>query len=473
MRKVGLVLAGALLAGFLGGTAAGFWMSKRQASERQTPVVYLPLREARYQGPPEGGFVQAAHRATPSVVFIRGYSERMAGEDFWSFWGLWMPRSQSVYTAGSGVVWSSDGYIVTNFHVVRDAQRILVSFPDKRTLAAEYIGGDANADLALLKVKATGLPPLPLANSDSIAIGQWVLAIGNPYNLTYTVTAGIISARGRNLNLLRGPLPIESFIQTDAAINPGNSGGALVDLSGRLVGINTAIASRTGSYVGYGFAIPVNIVKKVVADLREFGVVQRAFLDADVQDLPEEGPTTASPGELSGLFVKAVYPGGTAEKAGLRPGDRILKVDGHPLQKQAELAEKLAQKRPGDKIRLTYKRGEQILETTATLTNEDGEPVLLRRKFYRSDALGADLVPISKREATELGIRRGVRITNLRNGLLAQMGLQEGVIIIAVNRYTPESPEELEKILLSSRGRLVIEGVDAYGKPFMYSFFQR
>jgi S1-C subfamily serine protease len=171
--------------------------------------------------------------------------------------------------------------------------------------------------------------------------------------------------------------------------------------------------------------------------------------------------------------VKAVYPGGAAEKAGLRPGDRILKVDGHPLQKQAELAEKLAQKRPGDKIRLTYKRGEQILETTATLTNEDGEPVLLRRKFYRSDALGADLVPISKREATELGIRRGIRITNLRNGLLAQMGLQEGVIIVAVNRYTPESPEELEKILLSSRGRLVIEGVDAYGKPFMYSFFQR
>jgi serine protease Do len=476
MRKIGFLLFGALLAGLIGGALGSFWISSRTTpatSSPETPVVYLPLRQARSENPTDASFIEAAKRATPSVVFIRGYGERMAGEDFWSFWGLWLPRSQPIYSAGSGVVWSSDGYIVTNFHVVREAQRILVSFPDKRTLEAEFIGGDASADIALLKVKATGLTSLPLGNSDSVAIGQWVLAIGNPYNLTYTVTAGIISARGRNLNLLKGPLPIESFLQTDAAINPGNSGGALVDLSGRLLGINTAIASRTGSYVGYGFAIPINIVKKVVADLKEFGVVQRAFLDADVQDLPDEGPTTASAEELAGLFVKAVYPGGAAEKAGLRAGDRILKVDGLPLQTQAELAERLAQKRPGDKIRLTYKRHNQILETTATLTNEDGETTLLRRKPYRSEALGADLTPISKREATELGLKRGFRITNLRRGLLSQMGLQEGTIIVSVNRYIPETPEELENILLSSRGRLLIEGVDAYGKPFFYSFFQR
>jgi len=478
MRKLSLTLPAALLAGLIGGAAASLWISKRLSSatpspQPEHPVVYLPLQQARYQSPTDESFVEAAKRATPSVVFIRGYGERMAGDDFWNFWGLWLPRSQPLYTAGSGVVWSSDGYIVTNFHVVRDAQRILVSFPDKRTLQAEFIGGDAGADIALLKVNATGLKPLPLANSDSIAIGQWVLAIGNPYNLTYTVTAGIISARGRNLNLLRSPLPIESFIQTDAAINPGNSGGALVNLAGQLLGINTAIASRTGSYVGYGFAIPVNVARKVVGDLKEFGIVQRAFLDADVQDLPDEGPTTASPDELYGVFVKAVYPNGAAEKAGLRPGDRILKIDGLPVQTQAELSERLAQKRPADKVRITYKRQNQILETTVVLTNEDGEAALLRRKPYRSNALGADLIPISRREATELGLKRGFRIANLRSGLLTQMGLQEGFIIVAINRYTPESPEELEKILLSNRGRLLIEGFDSYGRPFTYSFYQR
>lgn len=478
MRRLILIIAIALLAGLIGGSIAGFWITEHtspvtDSTPQENPVVYLPLRQARYQSPTDESFVEAARRATPSVVFIRGYGERMAGDDFWSFWGLWLPRSQPVYTAGSGVVWSSDGYIVTNFHVVRDVQRILVSFPDKRTLEAEFIGGDAGADIALLKVKATGLTPLPLANSDSIAIGQWVLAIGNPYNLTYTVTAGIISARGRNLNLLRSPLPIESFIQTDAAINPGNSGGALVNLSGELVGINTAIASRTGSYVGYGFAIPVNVVRKVVADLKEFGIVQRAFLDVEVQDLPEEGPTTVSPAELYGLFVKAVYPNGAADKAGLRPGDRILKIDGIPVQTQAELSERLAQKRPADKVRITYKRQNQILETTAILTNEDGEAALLRRRPYRSEALGAEILPISRREATELGLKRGFRIANLRSGLLTQMGLQEGAIIVSINRYIPETPEELEKILLSNRGRLLIEGVDTYGRPFTYSFYQR
>ncbi len=478
MRKVGLVIAVALIAGLAGGAVTSLWILRQASPDNATTqleksVVYLPLREVRQQSPSDESFVEAAKRATPAVVFIRGFSERIAGEDFWSFWGLWLPRSQPVYTAGSGVVWSSDGYIVTNFHVVRDAQRILVSFPDKRTLQAEFVGGDASADIALLKVHATGLTPLPLANSDSISIGQWVLAIGNPYNLTYTVTGGIISARGRNLNLLRGALPIESFIQTDAAINPGNSGGALVDLSGRLVGINTAIASRTGSYVGYGFAIPINVVRKVVADIREFGMVQRAFLDVELQDLPEEGPTTASPEELAGLFVKAVSPGGAADKAGLRPGDRILKVDGVPVQTQAELAERLAQKRPADKVRITYKRQNRISETTAILTNEEGEPALLRSRSYRSEALGAHLVPITRREAADLGLKRGFRIANLRNGLLMQMGLQEGTIIVAINRYVPESPEELERILLNSRGRLIIEGVDTYGRPFTYSFYQR
>jgi len=477
MRKIGLMLLFALIAGMVGGGVVALWWHRSAvptaSPSTQGPAVYLPMYPTRYGEPLEQGFVEGARRATPAVVFIRGYGERMAGEDFWNFWQLWLPRSQPIYSAGSGVVWSSDGYIVTNFHVIREAQRILVSFSDKRTLEAEVVGVDAGADLALLKVRVTGLTPLPLANSDSIAIGQWVLAIGNPYNLTYTVTAGIISARGRNLNLLQGPLPLESFIQTDAAINPGNSGGALVDLSGRLVGINTAIASRTGSYVGYGFAIPVNIVRKVVADLKEFGVVQRAFLDADVRDLPSDEPIAASAAELEGVFIRSVYSGGAAEKAGLRPGDRLLKIDGLPVQTQVELAERLAQKRPGDKVRLTYRRQQQILETTLLLTNEDGEPTLLQRKIYRSENLGADLVPISRREAADLGLRKGIRVTNVRGGLLAQMGLSEGFIIISVNRYVPDSPEELEKILLSTRGGLAIEGMTPQGMRTYMSFYRR
>ncbi|RMF50049.1 MAG: PDZ domain-containing protein [Bacteroidetes bacterium] len=384
-----------------------------------------------------------------------------------------MPRSQQVYSAGSGVVWSQDGYIVTNFHVVRDASQIRVTFPDKRTLPARLVGADAGVDIALLKVDATGLPSLPLANSDSVQIGEWVLAIGNPYNLTYTVTAGIISARGRNLNLLQGSFPLESFLQTDAAINPGNSGGALVNLRGQLVGINTAIASRTGSYVGYGFAIPINIVRKAVEDLKQYGLVQRAFLDVEVTDFLEGDATGLSSQELEGLYVGRVRPGGAADKAGIKVGDHLLAVDGVPVQTQAELLERLAQHRPGDKVKLTYRRNGRLYETSAVLTNEDGEPTILRRQVYHSEKLGADLVPLSKRECEELGVERGYRVLNLRSGLLAQMGVTEGFVILSLNNYLPRSPQELEEVLSGVRGRLILQGVDAQRRQVTLSLFMR
>jgi len=423
--------------------------------------------------PNSDSFTEAARKATPSVVFIRAFGERTAGDDFWSFWGMWMPRTQQIYSAGSGVVWSSDGYIVTNFHVVRDANRILVTFPDKRTLEAQLVGADAGVDIALLKVKASKLSPLPLANSDSVQIGEWVLAIGNPYNLTYTVTAGIISARGRNLNLLQGPLPLESFLQTDAAINPGNSGGALVNLKGQLVGINTAIASRTGSYVGYGFAIPVNIVRKVVEDLKAYGIVQRAFLDLEAIDLSEEKIGDLSAEELQGLYVGRVYPGGAAEKAGLRTGDVLLAVDGVNIQTQTDLLEMLAQRRPGDKVKLLYRRNGKVFETTATLTNEDGEPVLLKKEMYRSEALGAEIVTLSAREAQRLGVSKGFRFQNVRSGIISQMGLPEGFVLLKLNGYVPSSPKEVEEILSKVRGRLTIEGVDAQGRRLYLNFMMR
>ncbi len=471
MRKLGLWVCVALAAGALAGALTSWWMQKPAPSPSKE-VIYLPMRQTRLEAPGDQGFVRAAQKATPSVVFIRGISERVAGDDFWSYWGLWLPRSQRVYSAGSGVVWRADGYIVTNFHVVREATQILVSLPDKRTFEAELVGGDAGVDIALLKVHAKNLTSLPLANSDSVQIGQWVLAIGNPYNLTYTVTAGIVSARGRNLNLLQGSLPIESFIQTDAAINPGNSGGALVDLEGRLVGINTAIASRTGSYVGYGFAIPANIVRKAVDDLLQYGLIQRAFLDADVQDVPPNAEG-ASVENLVGVYVVAVEPDGAAAKAGLQRGDHLLAVDGRPVQTQAELLEYLAQKRPGDRVRLQVQRGGKALDISVILTNEDGEPTLLQRKAYRSDFLGADLMPISRREAQTLGVRFGIRITNLRAGLLADMGLSEGFILTGINGYAPRSAEEVEQILRSTRGRLTIEGVTPQGARVFQSYYRR
>ncbi len=471
MRKT-LLLAGivGLVAGTIGAAVA--YSIFGQPKPAQTLIV--PMHSARWTEASElPSFVSAAKRATPSVVFIRAYGERTAGDEFWSFWGLWMPRTQQVYSAGSGVIWSEDGYIVTNFHVVREASRILVTFPNKTTLPAELVGADAGVDIALLKVKATNLPPLPLANSDSVQIGEWVLAIGNPYNLTYTITAGIISARGRNLNLLQGPLPLESFLQTDAAINPGNSGGALVNVRGQLVGINTAIASRTGSYVGYGFAIPVNIVRKVVEDLKKYGLVQRAFLDIEVSDFTEELTTELSAEELQGLYIGRVTPGGAAAKAGLKVGDYLLAVEGTPVQTQAELYEKLAQYRPGDKVKLTYRRNGRLYETTATLTNEEGEPTLLRRTIYRSEKLGADIVPLSSREAERLGVKGGFRLQNVRSGLLSQIGLGEGFVLLSLNGYLPKSPEELEEILLKVRGRLTIQGIDAQGRLVTYSFQMR
>lgn len=474
MRMRKMLLWGAAIGLVAGAVGAGIAYLTIAPRPQPVQTIVVPLRSTRWTESGEApSFIEAAKRATPSVVFIRAYGERTAGDEFWSFWGLWMPRSQQIYSAGSGVIWSSDGYIVTNFHVVREASRILVTFANKTTLQAELVGADAGVDIALLKVKAQNLPPLPLANSDSVQIGEWVLAIGNPYNLTYTVTAGIISARGRNLNLLQGPLPLESFLQTDAAINPGNSGGALVNTRGQLVGINTAIASRTGSYVGYGFAIPVNIVRKVVEDLKNYGLVQRAFLDVEVSDFTEELTTDLSAQELQGLYIGRVTPNGAAAKAGLKVGDYILAIDGKPVQTQAELLERLAQHRPGDKVRLTYRRGERTYETPATLTNEEGEPTLLRRTIYRSQKLGADIIPLSSREADNLGVKGGFRLQNVRSGILSQLGLGEGFVILSLNGYLPSSPQELEEILSKVRGRLTIQGLDAQGRMLTYSFYMR
>jgi serine protease Do len=288
-------------------------------------------------------FVAAANRVTQSVVNIRTYSNvaRMAG--------------------GSGVIISEDGFIITNFHVIEDAARIEVTLPDNTELTAKLIGYDPTTDLALLKVKGRSLSPISFGDSDLVEVGEWALAIGNPFNLASTVTAGIVSAKGRNINILRGAYSIESFIQTDAVVNPGNSGGALVNDQGELIGINTAIMSEGGGYEGYSFAIPSNLVAKVITDIKEYGSVQRAILGVNILDVSANTAEELDLPRVSGVLIQGISPGGSAERAGLRPGDVIVGVDGVETQSVPELQEIIARYRPGDRIRLEYYRDGRVL----------------------------------------------------------------------------------------------------------------
>ena len=309
------------------------------------------------------------------------------------------------------------------------------------------------------------------ANSDLLQIGEWVLAVGNPFNLTSTVTAGIVSAKGRNINVVAGQFPIESFIQTDAAINPGNSGGALVNLKGELVGINTAIASKTGSFNGYGFAIPINIVKKVIRDLREYGEVQRAFAGLEVIDIDADIAKKIGDNTFLGVLIGEVFSDGAAAQAGLKAGDVILKVDNVETNSKAMFLERLSYYRPGEKIKLFVKRKAGTTEFTLTLTNKEGTTGVLKNETITSNSLGADFTPLSKVEKQKMGVAYGYRISNLKSGKIASMGLPEGFVILSINQVRPSTIEELIGLLESSRGRLTIEGIHPNGSKGTYSFF--
>jgi Do/DeqQ family serine protease len=288
---------------------------------------------------------------------------------------------QQAQATGSGVILSEDGYIVTNNHVIQQANEIEVVLNDKRAFTAELIGTDPNTDIALLKIDAKGLPTLEMGNSDDLKVGEWVLAVGNPFNLTSTVTAGIVSAKARNINILDAEMKIESFIQTDAAVNPGNSGGALVNTRGELVGINTAIASQTGSYAGYAFAVPTSIVQKVVADLRQFGSVQRALLGIRMLDITSEVQQYYRLNTLEGVYIAEVVSGGAAEKGGVEEGDVITAVDGLKVNSSSELQEKIARKNPGDEVTLTVLRDNKRIDLRVTLTSAAQKPQVQSRRL--------------------------------------------------------------------------------------------
>lgn len=393
----------------------------------------------------------AAESAVNSVVYIKvttnGKTQTIQYRDpFEDFFGDFFGRGnggsqrRQIETpkrsgSGSGVILTADGYIVTNNHVVQDADEITVKLNDNREFKARIIGTDKTTDLALIKIETEGLPAIKVANSDHLKLGEWVLAIGNPFSLTSTVTAGIVSAKARSLGATPGS--IESFIQTDAAINPGNSGGALVNAKGELVGINAMLYSQTGSFAGYGFAIPTSIMNKVVDDLRKYGTVQRALLGiagSDVSayiDAQKEKGQEVDLGTVNGIYVAEVSADGAAAEAGLKAGDVITAVDGKQIDKFGELQELLVNHRPGDKVIVTYLRDKKKHSATLTLRNIQGTTSAVQT--LDTEAMGAALRPLNEQEKVQLKLGYGLMISAIRDGKLKSAGLTKGLIIMKVN----------------------------------------
>lgn len=415
-------------------------------------------------------FVLASERTQSSVVFIQTLSEYEYRTGSWLDW-FFEPRSSQQISSGSGVILSEDGYIVTNNHVIENADRIKVVH-GKKTYDAKMIGKDPSTDLAVLKIEMNDLPAIQFANSDDVSVGQWVLAVGNPFNLTSTVTAGIVSAKGRNINILKDKFPIESFIQTDAAINPGNSGGALVNTQGALIGINTAILSRTGTYSGYGFAVPSNIVRKVFDDVRKYGEVQKAFTGAEFIDINSELADRMNLNDLSGVIIANVQSEGAAAKSKLEKGDVIRSVDGKPIQSKAYLEEYIGHRYPGDELNLVVERDGKKMNRNLTLTNREGTTGIIKRNVFTSEWLGATFESVSKVERDLLGINSGIKIVDYsRSGVFAELGIPEGFIVTNINNTTIETPEELSSILERIKGRVIISGIDKRGRKVYYPYY--
>lgn len=422
-------------------------------------------------------FTLAAESTVNAVVHVKTKSK---GETYYSpldfFFGNANPRAMPRMGSGSGVIISTDGFIVTNNHVIDGAEEIEVVLNNKKAYNASVIGKDPSTDLALLKIEDTDLPFVPYGNSESVKVGQWVLAVGNPFNLTSTVTAGIISAKGRSINILDGDanngLPaIESFIQTDAAVNPGNSGGALVNTRGELVGINAAIKSNTGSYTGYSFAIPVNIVRKVVDDLLEFGSVQRAFIGVSIRNIDNELAESKDLPTLQGVYISGLMEDGAAADAGLKEGDIITQVNSHTVKDVPELQEQIGSHRPGDEVTLTILRNKKPETVKVMLKNRFGTTKIVEAsESMVYNALGAKFEPISNDVKTKLRIGGGVQITELKAGKLRDSGVKEGFIITKIDRNPIQNTGDITAALENKKGGVLIEGVYPNGLRAYYGF---
>lgn len=439
-------------------------------------------------------FVSAAESTVNGVVSIKsfatprynGYSQSQPFADplFEYFFGgrRQQPRRESQEEPrqtglGSGVILSADGYIVTNNHVIDGAEKLEVALNDNRTFNATVVGADPTTDLALIKIDSENLHVIPMGDSENLKVGEWVLAVGNPFGFTSTVTKGIVSAKARNISSITQSVPsgVESFIQTDAAVNPGNSGGALVNLQGELVGINTAIYSQTGSFSGYSFAIPTSIVKKVVTDLKQYGTVQRAILGIGYAELTpklaEEKNITAV---TQGIYVGSVEDRSAAYEAGLREGDVIVEIAGNPTLNRAQLQEEIAKHRPGDKVEIKYYRDNKPYKITVTLRNTKGSTDVTRPADLT--ALGCAFKKASESTLRQLEISNGVQVVELNEGLFKSHGIREGLIITEINNGKVSTPEDVEKIykaILASGPEydkvMFIVGVYPTGKKVYYA----
>jgi len=376
---------------------------------------------------------------------------------------------QPLMPVGSGVCISSDGYIVTNNHVVSNSDYIEVVLDDKRIFTAKIIGADPSTDIALLKIDADNLSFIPYGNSDELKVGEWVMAVGNPFNLTSTVTAGIVSAKARDINI-SSPYSIESFIQTDAAVNPGNSGGALVNTNGELVGINTAIASQTGNYIGYSFAVPVNIVKKVVADLLEFGEVQRAYLGINIISIDQQLASQKGINQTQGVYIEEVYPKGAAADAGIIKGDVIVGVNEFQIKDIPQLHEQLTKYRPGDKIKMQIIRGDKKMEIPITLKNRENGTAIVKSEDI--SVLGAKFQTLSGDDKRDLHIKNGIKVYDAGNGKLKSIGIQNGFIITNINHLPVTTVDDIQNILSQIKGTVLIEGIYPNGMYAYFSFVQ-
>lgn len=514
MKKI---LGITVLAAFIGGAAAigGYKLFERNQtgstiSEKQN--LYFASNPLKVSSAGTTDFTQAAAVVAPGVVHIKttyaasgrsqgGSSPMDMFDDFFGGRGRQQQR-QPRAASGSGVIISQDGYIVTNNHVVENAEKVEVILTDRRKVEAKVIGRDPNTDLALIKVNATGLPVVKMGNSDNVQVGEWVLAVGFPLDLNTTVTAGIVSAKNRSIGIIgreqqqeqldnlsdeqmeqlnrTGKLPasltsasIESFIQTDAAINPGNSGGALVNANGELVGINSAIASQSGYYQGYGFAIPINLARKVVDDFIKYGSVKRGYIGVSFKPLGPDNSEEMKTNEINGLYVSDVVAKGAAEAAGIKSGDIIKKVDGVAVFDSPDLQEKIGRLNPGDKVKLTILRDGGLKDYTITLKGEANAGVIANNapKAVEVSKLGASFAPASQVQKSKYGINSGVVVTSVTTGkAFDNIGVEKGLIITKVNGQPVNSVADVQKALPLGRNNMInISGVGAQG-TYNFSF---
>jgi Do/DeqQ family serine protease len=497
MKKFGLTLLTAFVGGAMAlGTyklAENKYASNMSFEDRQK--VYFtnnPLPASAHNMSSAGNvdFTEAAAAVTPAVVYIRTTYQSQKGDQqnqlqqmFGDMFGQRMAPQGPQMASGSGVIISPDGFIVTNNHVVDKAEKIEVVTNDHRDFKAKVIGTDPNTDLALIKIEGTNLPIVKLGNSDAVKVGEWVLAVGNPFKLTSTVTAGIVSAKGRGIGIIgsednqdqdspfgRTQLQdkpklnqaIESFIQTDAAINPGNSGGALVNTNGELIGINSAIASHTGTYEGYGFAIPVNLAKKVLNDIQKYGAVKRGYVGITFTELDEDAADRLHTDKTAGLYVDQVVPDGGAAQAGLEKGDIISKVDGTPAFASSDLQERVGRLHPGDKINLTVLRGNETKDFTVTLKANAPTPKMAVSKSTEElfNKIGASFVPLNASQKAKFHVNAGVIVTQVRDGgLFDYTEVPIGSVITEINRQPIATTADIDRALTNLKnGVLTISG---------------